>query len=81
MRGVKSEDMAAIVEFLYCGETSVPQDNLDSFLAIAEELKLKGLTGVETAEAESNEACRPVDRRFDQGRKGLFKTIVFVKHF
>ena len=46
MRGVKSEDMAAIVEFLYCGEASVLQENLDSFLAIAEELKLKGLTGV-----------------------------------
>ena len=70
MRGMKSEDMAAIVEFLYRGEASVPQDNLDSFLAIAEELKLKGLTGVETTEAESNEAGRPVDRRFDQFIKG-----------
>ena len=70
MRGVKSEDMAAIVEFLYCGKASVPQDNLDSFLAIAEELKLKGLTGVKTTEAESNEARRPIDRQFDQFIKG-----------
>ena len=42
MRGVKSEDLLAIVDFLYCGEANVFQENLDSFLAIAEELKLKG---------------------------------------
>ena len=45
MRGVKSDDLLAIVDFLYFGEANVYQENLDSFLAIAEELKLKGLTG------------------------------------
>ena len=45
MRGMKSEDLVAIIDFLYCGEANVYQENLDSFLAIAEELKLKGLTG------------------------------------
>ena len=45
MRGIKSDDLLAIVDFLYCGETNVYQENLDSFLAIAEELQLKGLMG------------------------------------
>ena len=45
MRGMKSEDLIAIVDFLYYGEANVCQENLDSFLDIAEELKLKGLTG------------------------------------
>ena len=45
MRGVKSDDLSAIVDFLYCGEANVFQENLDSFLAIAEELQLKGLMG------------------------------------
>ena len=45
MRGVKFDDLIAIVDFLYCGETNVFQENLDSFLAIAEELQLKGLMG------------------------------------
>ena len=45
MRGLKSEDLIAIMDFLYYGEANVFQDNLDSFLAIAEELRLKGLTG------------------------------------
>ena len=43
MRGMKSEDLLAIVDFLYRGEANVFQENLDSFLAIAEELQLKGL--------------------------------------
>ena len=45
MRGVKSDDLLAIVDFLYSGEANVYQENLDSFLAIAEELQLKGLMG------------------------------------
>ena len=45
-RGVKSEDLAAVVDFLYCGEANVSQENLDSFLALAEEFQLKGLLPV-----------------------------------
>ena len=46
MRGLKSEDLVAIVDFLYHGEANVFQENLDSFLALAEELRLEGLTEV-----------------------------------
>ena len=45
MRGLKSEDLLAIIDFLYCGEAYVFQENLDSFLSIAEELELHGLMG------------------------------------
>ena len=45
MRGVTSDDLKAIVDFLYRGEANVCQENLDSFLAIAKELQLKGLMG------------------------------------
>ena len=43
MRGVKSDDLLAIVDFLYRGEANICQENLDSFFAIAEELQLNGL--------------------------------------
>ena len=43
MRSTKSEEMSAILDFLYYGEANIFQENLDSFLAVAEELKLKGL--------------------------------------
>ena len=45
MRGVKSDDLMAIVDFLYHGEANVYPENLDSFLAIAHELQLDGLMG------------------------------------
>ena len=34
-----------MVDFLYHGEANVYQENLDSFLAMSEELHLKGQTG------------------------------------
>ena len=43
MKGMNSEDLLAIVDFLYYGEANIYQENLDNFLNIAEELKLKGL--------------------------------------
>ena len=45
MRGMKSDVLVAVLDFPYCGETNVNQEDLDSFLAIAEELRLKGLMG------------------------------------
>ena len=45
MKGLRSQDLVAIMDFLYCGEANVLQENLDAFLALAEELKLKGLAG------------------------------------
>ena len=36
---------AYLIDFLYCGEANVFQENLDAFLVIAEELQLKGLMG------------------------------------
>ena len=62
MRGIKSVDMLAIIDFLYCGEADVYQENLDSFLAIAEELQLKGLMGKENLEdivEEKKSTSRP----------------------
>ena len=52
LRGLKSLDLVAIIDFLYHGETNVFQENLDTFLALAEELRLKGLTGGAEAEKE-----------------------------
>ena len=43
MRGLKSVELVAIVDFIYSGEAKFDQENLDSFLAEAEELQLKGL--------------------------------------
>ena len=54
MRGLKTEALVAMIDFLYYGEANVNQENLDAFLGLAEELKLKGLTG-STAESTTEE--------------------------
>ena len=56
MKGAKFEDLLAIVDFLYFGEANVFQENLDAFLSLAEELKLKGLTGQKDLSGETIEA-------------------------
>jgi len=45
LRGIKAHNLMAVLDFLYRGEANVFQNNLDSFLAVAEELQLKGLMG------------------------------------
>ena len=45
MKGIRFADLTAMIDFLYSGEANVLQDDLDAFLALAEELRLKGLAG------------------------------------
>ena len=45
LKGFQSKDFVSIMDFLYFGEANVYQEDLDSFLALAEEIQLKGLTG------------------------------------
>ena len=67
MRGVKSEDLLAIVDFLYYGEANVYQENLDSFLAIAEELQLKGLMGNDLSDGSNQtKTAPPLQKKKDQ---------------
>jgi len=61
MRGLKSEDLVAMIDFLYFGEANVYQENLDSFLAVAEELQLKGLMG-SGAEEEAEKINMPATK-------------------
>ena len=44
LKGVSFTDLVSVLNFMYQGEVSVGQDHLNSFLATAEELEVKGLT-------------------------------------
>ena len=44
LRGVRHHDIQNIIEFIYIGQVNVAHDDLDSFLAVAEDLCIKGLT-------------------------------------
>jgi hypothetical protein len=55
MRGLKAKDLTAIVDFIYFGEANVYQQDIDGFLALAEELQLKGLTGTDNKTIDTAE--------------------------
>ena len=44
LKGVRFTDLTSVLNFMYYGEVNVAQEELNSFLAVAEELKVKGLT-------------------------------------
>jgi len=44
MKGIKYVDIVSVLNFIYHGEVNVAQEELNSFLSVAEELKVKGLT-------------------------------------
>ena len=44
LKGVKYSDLQSVLNFMYHGEVNVAQEELNSFLAVAEELRVKGLT-------------------------------------
>lgn len=41
---IKADDLKLLLNFMYEGEVNVAQDNLNSFLALAERLQVRGLT-------------------------------------
>ena len=44
LKGVHLSDMQSVLDFMYHGEVSVSQENLNKFLSVAEDLEVKGLT-------------------------------------
>ena len=43
LKGISYKDLQAAVKFLYFGEAEIAQDDLQTFLATAKELKIEGL--------------------------------------
>jgi hypothetical protein len=56
MKGVKSSDMVSVLDFMYHGEVNVAQEELNTFLAVAEDLNVKGLTQNQTVRSKIPEA-------------------------
>ena len=62
MRGMEFDDLLAIVDFIYLGEANVPQERLDTFLAIAKDLQLNGLLGKADERGEDLDAGKKYHR-------------------
>jgi len=44
LKGVKYSELMSVLNFMYHGEVNVAQEELNSFLSVAEDLRVKGLT-------------------------------------
>jgi len=73
LKGVKYRELLAVLNFMYMGEVNVAQEELNSFLSVAEDLRVKGLTqgsAAESSKVESRkEAPKPQVRSHDSGEK------------
>jgi hypothetical protein len=58
LKGVKYLDLVAVLNFMYHGEVNVAQEELNSFLAVAEDLRVKGLTQGGGADNKSGSSSR-----------------------
>ena len=68
LKGVKYAELEAVLNFMYMGEVNVAQEALNSFLSVAEELRVKGLTqnNAESAGAKSDKPPRLRDHPPDR---------------
>ena len=55
LKGVKHKELVSILNFIYKGSVNIAQEELSSFLSVAEELKVKGLTQSQSqSQSQSN---------------------------
>ena len=61
MRGFKTTDLGAILDFIYKGEANMFHEDLDRFLTLAAEIQLKGL---DKSQDEPKDAAEdpPIDK-------------------
>ena len=55
LKGVSFSNLESLLDFMYYGEVNIAQENLNSFLSVAEELQVKGLTQSSTTSSNSNQ--------------------------
>jgi len=59
LKGVKYKELLSVLNFMYMGEVNVAQEELNSFLSVAEDLRVKGLTQNNASNSESSKVNLP----------------------
>jgi len=67
LKGIKYEEIQSILNFIYHGEVNVAQADLSSFLAVAEDLQVKGLSAAgQEQPSNQTEAKRTLDTQSNE---------------
>jgi len=77
LKGIKYEDVLAVLNFMYHGEVNIAQNDLNSFLAVAEDLQVKGLTQGSTSSSSSSPPKRAQEQPLCQNRATLSTKISY----
>ena len=72
IRGVRSEHLISLVDFLYSGEANIDQKSLDTFLDLAVELELKGLRKTSVNDTKQK-ICRETNKPEKESDQSLAK--------
>jgi len=60
LKGVKYKELLSVLNFMYQGEVNVAQEELNQFLAVAEDLRVKGLTqGNSSSDSKPKSEAKP----------------------
>ena len=73
MRGVGTDIMESVIDFIYCGEVSIPKELINEFLDLAGDLKMKGLVKNESDENGTKEDDITEDGRRERRQKNTRK--------
>ena len=60
LRGISFKEVEAVLDFMYNGQTKIDHEQLDAFLAAAEELKVRGLTQTTSNDTASTSRKRSI---------------------
>lgn len=74
LRGIKFTDLESVLNFMYHGEVNVAQDQLNSFLTVAEDLRVKGLTQNKNGESSAEKRSRSPPSSTAKSHQGMSST-------
>ena len=89
MKGIQISELQAVLSFVYHGEVNMAEADLNSFLAVAEELEVKGLTcGKNFSEGNTNRQSQSSSNQStsnhqhkDQVLQSAQRSLLFLKTF
>ena len=79
LRGVKYSDLKNLLTFIYQGEVSIAEEDLNRFLTVAEDLKIKGLYEEKNTDINStrmDSSSKVQKNNYKRKEEDLYKTIM-----
>ena len=75
LKGIGAKDMASVLDFIYYGEVTMARDDVEEFLAVAEDLKVTGIVDGTTNNEENLEKTSNIDIIHSKNTNDLLKSV------